>query len=408
VTVTVRDLFGNVPARRAFLKAQRIESARIGDVVRRYACGRPEVSFSLVFDGRPAFQSAGDGDVRRVLAALHGQGAVESLAPVAGRWQGCELEGVIGTGGPWHSSRGNVCILVNGRWVRGGAVPAAVEAAYRPFAPFRRHPVAVLRFAVPPEQIDANIHPAKLEVRLRDEDAAAEAIREAVAAAFGRSPAGAGASLSLQYRLPLARRRVAEQPSTGYGTGESQPPDLARLRYLTTSSEGLIVAEGGDGLYLVDQHRAHERVIFESLRGGLASRDGQALLEPALLRLTEPESALLAERAADLSALGFTIEDFGSGAMIARAAPAELSGLGADGLVDLLHAALADAAGWRDRLLATAACRAAVKKGEALEPDAARGLLNKLAATESPAVCPHGSPVVVRLADGLLSRLFRW
>lgn len=407
-TVTVRDLFGNVPARRTFLKAQRIESARIGDVVRRYACGRPEVAFSLIFDGRPAFHSNGEGDVRRVLAALHGQGAVESLAPVEGHWSGGEVEGVIGTGGPWYGGRGNVCIFVNGRWVRGGAVPAAIEAAYRPFAPFRRHPVAVLRLNAPPEQIDANVHPAKLEVRLRDEETAAEAIREAIAHAFGRSPAGAGASLSLQYRLPLARHRVAEQPSGGYGKAAHQPPDLTRLRYLTTTAEGLIVAESGDGLFLVDQHRAHERVIFESLRGGHAGRDGQALLEPALLRLTELETTRMAERAADLSALGFAIEDFGSGALIARAAPAELSGLGADGLVDLLQAALDDAAGWRDRLLATAACRAAVKKGEPLEPGVARGLLDKLAATESPAVCPHGSPVVVRLAGGLLSRLFRW
>ena len=109
-----------------------------------------------------------------------------------------------------------------------------------------------------------------------------------------------------------------------------------------------------------------------------------------------------------LAALGFAIEDFGSGSLIARAAPAELSGLGADALLDLLRAALADAAGWRERLLATAACRAAVKKGDPLDPDGARELLGRLAATHAPAVCPHGSPVVVRLAGGLLARLFRW
>jgi DNA mismatch repair protein MutL len=404
-TVTVRDLFGNVPARRAFLKAQRIESARIGDVVRRYALGRADVSVSLSFDGRPAFHSEGDGDLRRVLAALYGQGAVESLAAVSAEWPGGRLTGVIGTGGPWHGGRQHLCLFVNGRWVRTGSVPAAVDAAYRPFAPAGRHPLAVLFMAVAPERLDANVHPAKLEVRLRDEEPAFEAMREGIAAAFGRTPAGAGASLSLQYRLPLARRRLAE-PATEYGTRE--PPRLDSLRYLATARDGVLVAETADGLYLVDQHRAHERVLFESLLTGGRGGPGQALLEPALVYPTVAQASRLAGRADELAALGFMVEEFGSGALLARAAPASLDGLGPEALVELLQGAMEDAADWRERLLATAACRAAVKKGDPLDGEAARSLLVRLAATRSPAVCPHGAPVVVRLADGLLGRLFRW
>ena len=406
-TVTVRDLFGNVPARRAFLRTQQVESARIGELVRRYALGRPEVGFTLTFDGRLAFRSEGDGDLRRVLAALYGPGAIESLAPLATELpHGGRVDGLIGTGGPWYAGRGHVGLFVNGRWVRAGTVPAAVEAAYRPFAPAGRHPLAVLFLDVPPEHVDANVHPAKLEVRLAGEAAVADTIREAVAVAFGRTPAGAGASLSLQYRLPLARRRVADQPASGYDETASDD-GLRALRYLTTTGEGLIVAEGVGGLYLVDQHRAHERVLFEALAAGGEARP-QALLEPALLHPTDAEVSRLTARAQELESLGFSLEEFGAGALVARAVPGELRALGSEALVALLQSAMADAADWREQLLATAACRAAVKKGQPLDHDAARVLLTRLGAARSPAVCPHGSPVVIRLADGLLSRLFRW
>lgn len=411
-TVTVRDLFGNVPARRAFLKAQRGESAHIGDVVRRYAVGRPDVSFTLVFDGRPAFRSDGDGDLRRVLAALYGPGAVEALAPLRAELPaGGRLHGVVGTGGPWHGSRQHVTLFVNGRWVRAGSLPTAVEAAYRPFAPAGRHPLLVLFLEMPPEQVDANVHPAKLEVRLREEEALAEAIREAVARAFGRTPAGAGANLSLQYRLPLARprreRRVAEPPPA-YEHGGPPAGELPTgLRFLATARDGLIVAEADDGLYLVDQHRAHERVLFEALQAGTGTGP-QALLEPALLRPAPAQAALLAARAEELAALGFVLEGFGAGALVARAVPDALGSLDAEALGAMLEAAMSDAADWRERLLATAACRAAVKKGQPLDAAATHALLARLTATRAPAVCPHGAPVIVRLADGLLARLFRW
>jgi DNA mismatch repair protein MutL len=258
---------------------------------------------------------------------------------------------------------------------------------------------------VPPEQVDANVHPAKLEVRLADEEGVGEAIRESVAVAFGRTPAGAGASLSLQYRLPLARR-VAEAGG-GYAPRDEPPALPGPLRCLTVALDGLIVAEGAGGLSLVDQHRAHERVLFEALLSGGGSGP-QALLEPALLQPSPAQAERLATREAELAALGFALESFGAGALVARAVPAELGGLGADALVTLLDSAMADAADWRERLLATAACRAAVKKGHPLEHDAARGLLTRLGESRSPAVCPHGSPVIVHLADGLLARLFRW
>ena len=441
VTVTVRDLFGNVPARRRFLHAARAESQRIGDVVRRYALGRPEVAFTLTFDGHPAFRSEGDGDPRAVAAVVYGAGVAETLTPFAADLpDGSRLSGLLAPGGPWHSNRNHVCLYVNGRWVRSGALALAVEAAYRPFAPAHRHPLLLLHLIAPPAHLDANIHPAKLEVRYHDETALTEVVRETLAAAFGRTPVKAGASLSLQYRLPLARgRSVAEPPQRAYrsggrhsddaGDGPAAEPDaaspltahghgqpvtpapsfdVAGLRYLAGAREGLLVCEGTDGLYLVDQHRAHERVLFEGLLSSGGPGQSQALLTPALLTPGREAAARLWQRAADLEALGFAVEPFGGESVVARAIPAQLAGLGPDAVPDLLAEAMSDAGGWRDRLLSTAACHAAIKKGHTLDPDAARELLRRLASVASPAVCPHGSPIAVQLADGLLSRLFRW
>lgn len=407
--VTVRGLFGNVPARRTFLKIQRAESARIGEVVRRYALGRPDVAFTLLFDGRHAFTSLGDGRALGVLAALYGAGVAETLAPVtAALPDGGALSGYAGTGGPWHAGRHHVTLFINGRWVRAGAVAQAVEAAYRPFAPAGRHPPVLLWFTLPPSRLDPNVHPAKLEVRVAGQETLAEGVKAAVSAAFGRMPAAAAASAALQYRLPFARRRVAEQPAAylAEGGGGVVAPSAA-YRFLATARDGVIIAEGNGGLLLVDQHRAHERILFEELRAGAGVKP-QALLTPALLRPSRAQTSRIQQRTPDLTAMGFVLEPFGGGALVARTVPAALPGMDSDALSELLEAALSDAADWQERLLATAACRAAIKKGQPIDADTARSLLERLSATESPAVCPHGSPVSVRIDGRLLARLFRW
>jgi DNA mismatch repair protein MutL len=314
---------------------------------------------------------------------------------------GGAARGWIAVAGPWRSGRQHVSLFVNGRWVRTGTVLAGLEAAYRPFAPAGKHPVALLWLDMPPSRVDANVHPAKLEVRLAGEPALIEALQEAVATAFGRHPAR-GVDLDGQLRLPL--RRVGEG---GPEWDAQQPPDLRGLRLVAQAMDGLLLAEGAGGLYLVDQHRAHERVLYEDMAARTGSRS-QALLEPALLRPAAAEAARLRERAAELETLGFVIEEFGGSAVIVRGAPTGLERLDGDGILALVGDALADAADWRQRLLATAACHAAVRKGRTLPESAARDLLVRLGGTQAPAVCPHGSPLVLHLSGSMLKRLFQW
>jgi DNA mismatch repair protein MutL len=401
-TVAVRDLFRNVPGRLRFLRAQKVESARTGDLVRRYALGRPEVAFVLSFDGRPAFRTAGDGDARAVLAALYGVPATEAMAEMETTLPGgARVRGWIAVAGPWRSGRQHVSLFVNGRWVRTGTVLAGLETAYRAYAPPGKHPVALLWLDLPPDRVDPNVHPAKLEVRLAGEPEIIEALQEAVTRAFGRHPVG-GVDLDGQLRLPL--RRIGETPSDW---DAATPPDLRGLQLVAQAMDGLLLAEGAGSLYLVDQHRAHERVLYEQMAHE-PIRSSQALLEPALLRPAARELSRLHERAADLATLGFVLEEFGSGALLVRGAPAGLERMDEPAILTLLADALADATDWRHRLLATASCHAAVRKGRTLPEGAARELLLRLGGVDSPAVCPHGSPVVLHLSGGLLKRLFRW
>ncbi|MGH2588181.1 MAG: DNA mismatch repair endonuclease MutL, partial [Dehalococcoidia bacterium] len=252
-TVTVRDLFRNVPGRLRFLRAQKIESARTGDLVRRYALGRPDVALTLSFDGRLAFRTEGDGDPRAVLAALYGTPAVEAMAPLEATLpDGGTARGWIAVAGPWRSGRQHVSLFVNGRWVRTGTVLAGLETAYRAYAPPGKHPVLLLWLDLPPDRVDPNVHPAKLEVRVANEPDLIEALQEAVTRAFGRHPVG-GVDLDGQLRLPF--RRIGEAPAEW----DSAPPDLRGLRLVAQAMDGLLLAEGAGSLYLVDQHRAHER-----------------------------------------------------------------------------------------------------------------------------------------------------
>ncbi|MGE3600246.1 MAG: DNA mismatch repair protein MutL, partial [Dehalococcoidia bacterium] len=321
---------------------------------------------------------------------------IESAFVAGGR-----ARGWIAVAGPWRSGRQHVTLFVNGRWIRTGTILAGLEAAYRPYTPPGKHPVVLLWLEVPPSQVDPNVHPTKLEVRLAGEPTIVEPLQEAVSRAFGRHPVG-GVDLDGQLRLPF--RRISEAPAE-WNAGP--PPDLQGLRLVAQAMDGLLLAESTGGIFLVDQHRAHERVLYEQMAREPA-RDAQALLEPALLRPAAVEAHRLHDRAADLASLGFVLEEFGSGAMLVRGAPTGLERLDHDGILALLGEALVDAADWRHRLLATASCRAAVRKGSTLPEGAARELLSRLGTVDSPAVCPHGSPVILHLSGTMLKRLFRW
>jgi DNA mismatch repair protein MutL len=431
-TVTVRDLFAAFPARRRFLRAPRVEAQQIGQNVRRFALAHPAVAFTLSFDGHTAFRTPGSGTLADTATALYGPAVAAHLLPLHVTVREGSISGVLGDRAVSRPSRAAVTFIINGRCVKCPPLASAFETAYRPLLPRGRHPLAVLHLTVPPESVDVNIHPAKAEVRLLHVAALGAALAEAARATLGRLPAlppddadfsfgpnppapfpgGEGGEIADVLSLGGLRAWSPESPQADTTVPES---NLPALRIVGQLEGRLIVAEGADGLYLIDQHRAHERVIYEHLREQARQEsDHEDGVEPLVLALSPADARRLTERAVDLAAVGVACEAWGRNTFLLRSLPPALSG--ADNLGPLLLDALMEADdgaedgtnAWRDRLRTALSCRSALRRGLPLSLDAMHDLLRRLGATESPTVCPHGSPIVLHVGSGFLTRQFGW
>jgi DNA mismatch repair protein MutL len=416
-TIIVRDLFSQMPARLKFMRGARAEAIQIGAVMRRFALVRPDLKLTLLLEGHHAFFSPA-GSLETALNAVYGEevtAALIALAPV--KAAGASISGVLSGPTVVRATRGQLAVFVNGRYVRSRPLLSAIEAGYRAVLPRGRHPVGAIYLAMPPTDLDVNVHPAKLDVRLRREAEVAQALSEAVSTAYGRQPRAIQSAVGLaldgeQQRMPGLSRRIGEArvPGDGWGDGVHLPAGqtLPSLRLLGQAANALLVAEGDAGLYLVDQHRAHERVIYERLRTD-GRPEQQSLIQPELLTLHGSAIPRLTERLQSLEALGFSCEPFGPDSFIVRATPAgEGLELRSDAIEELLAEAAAEQEDWQERFLATLSCRSAIRKGHALGVDQACDLLTKLGSAHSPAVCPHGSPVLLQIGEFFLARQFNW
>lgn len=430
-TVSVRALFANVPARLAATARPQTEIAQITQVVRRLALAAPHVRFALFVERRLALQTTGSGDLPTALIEVYGpslRDRILTLEPIV--VAGATLGGVLVGPEVTRPGRSQVHLVVNGRWVQPRGLLNVIEAAYRPVLPRGRHPIAVLTVAAPPDRIDPNIHPAKVEVRLRDEKLIAQELGAMVKRALGSRPQ----SLQVPLRTPLLWTPPAiNEDSAAYDDDAPiETPGLPPLRLVGQVQNRLMLLEGDAGLFLVDQHRAHERILYERLTiaHGPGPREPLPLPEPLVLELRPAQVEAFGKRLSDLAALGFQWEHFGGHTFLLRAAP-ELPGLfpgepGSDGSLQgigepdtLLEAMLAldgdldadeavEGETWRERLLVRLSCRGAVRRGRPLSRATMRGLVEALGATTAPAVCPHGSPLLVHVDGALLEKQFGW
>jgi DNA mismatch repair protein MutL len=429
-TVTVRDLFYNVPARLKFMRGTRTETGHILQLMRRFAMGYPGIRFHLAIEDTVALQTGGAGDLATTLAELYQLPLAEMLHPVSARAEYYALNGYVGNRALAQSSRQHMQLYINGRWVHSRPLLDALEVGYRALLPKGRHPLLVFYLDLPPGELDVNIHPAKTEVKLLRESEVAAALTQAVQSVLERSPAlpssthFPGPELVYQRRLPGPRRRglhVAES-AEGYKAETATPGAaeiLATLSPLAQLQQAVILAEAPDGsLYLVDQHRAHERVIYEHLRskhiGVKVDEDGEwtsslLLLEPVVVELKRSQAELFEQRLPVLRDLGLECERFGGRSFLIRSVP---SGVGQEQLAghlpELAEIASEDGTDWEDHLLVGLACRSALRRGRLLGIDEQRALLTALSAVSAPAVCPHGSPILLHYSRRFLIDKFDW
>jgi len=433
-SVTVKNLFRNVPARLKFLKSNTAEAGRVATLVSHYALAYPEVRFSLTIDGRNAFASEGNGDARGVLARVYGLETASEMLEVDWREPGggilLEVRGLTSPPSVSRSSRTYITLFVNRRLVQNRTLAFAVLEAYKGLLMVGRYPLAVLDLRIDPRETDVNVHPSKAEIKFRDEGAAFSAVHRAVQKALSQGslsrpvrmpsePASPGDPSPWQAPevAPPARNGAWPAPASPDTPVRREEPIQGRLavpilRVVGQMGRTYIVSEGPDGMYLIDQHAAHERVLFDQLRRdrGKGEVQSQALLEPLTVELTPQQDALVQGQVEILWSYGFAIEPFGPRTVLLRAVPAALKAKPpAQALLDLLERLQGDdlkSYDWDDRILATVACHSAVRAGQDLGLREMEQMVRLLESTDNPRTCPHGRPTMLHMTSGQLEKGF--
>ncbi len=431
-SVTVRDLFASFPARRKFLSSASAEASRVRTLVQRYALAYPAVAFEMTVDGKKAVSTSGSGALLDAVAQVYTPAVAAEMIPVEGGRPGViSVTGLAGAPTVSRSTRAHIGLFVNGRWIHPGSLGHAVEQAYHGFMGDRRHPVVVLNIQIDPADLDVNVHPAKVEVRFRRAREVfgelQRAVREALTqqapvpqmgAPEGRVPVTMERSGAMWTSTLTRTEGPSEHAARAAATGAQgralhapMASVLPAMRVLGQSQLTYIVAEGPDGVYLFDQHAAHERVLYERIAAESGAAASQALLVPVEIDLSdlEPEVGDALVSAGEILAdAGFEIEPFGPMAYRLTALPAAM---GVDDPAGGLIEALRDmcrstAADRRESLVRRIACHGSVRAGMKMSKEEMEELVRLLEACSNPHSCPHGRPTTLHLSEARLEREF--
>jgi DNA mismatch repair protein MutL len=440
--VRVEDLFFNVPARRKFLKTDRTERRYITTLVTKYALAYPHIRFHLKQENRQVLQTSGNADRREVLASSFGVEIAKQMIEVLFVDDDLEITGFTSPITLTRSNRREINFYINGRPIQDSALTTAVIQAYHTMLMVGRYPMVVLFLEMPIDRVDVNVHPTKAEVRFRKPDEVFRGVGRAVRRALlahtpvpqvNRYGQDVGWSPSWGQTTPGMRKNQDpgwEMASTGdlsdsgsIHSGETIHPEVGiqkefpsvripLLRLVGQVASTFLVAEGPDGLYLIDQHAAHERVLFEKFMSQKADKiPSQNLLEPVTVELPPQSVDLLEDQLDILINLGFQIEIFGRGSFIVRAVPTLLSEMDPAAALRVLvedfeedESPLSEEL--EGKIIARVCKKAAVKSGQLLSREEQTALLRNLETCQFPRTCPHGRPTMIHLSVDLLERQF--
>jgi DNA mismatch repair protein MutL len=430
-TITVRNLFRNVPARLKFLKSTATENSHIAQVVSQYVLAFPEVKFTLLMDGRNVLQTPGTGKLLDSIIAVYGVDTAQKMVEITqseAAWQSNKHPDITVTGmvsSPMMSRAGRdaISFFVNRRSISSRSLTFALEEAYQGLLMQNRHPLAVINISIPPSLIDVNVHPTKSEVKFQDERTIFSVVQRAVRASLvnlapipriedlGHSYQGIRSTSNLASLFQTQPRQNNETATTESSSQPTTliPAVLPALRVVGQVATNYILTEGPDGIYIIDQHAAHERILYEKIKSEKASKniEVQGLLEPATLEVTPPQDAVLQECYRDLQEYGFTIEPFGERSYLVRTVPGVLSR--GDWLTAVRE--FLDNPTGRDKerseaIIKTLACHGAVRAGQPLTDEEIRSLISQLEQMENPYNCPHGRPTLIHLSIRQLEKEF--
>ncbi len=443
--VRVEDLFYNVPARFKFLKTDVTERRAIDALVTRYALAYPAVRFKLMEGNNITLQTSGDDDRRAILAALYGVEVAKQLLEInaeddssTDQGHAIKLTGYVSPTALTHSNRKDITFFVNGRWVQDTPLTTALIQAYHTLLMVGRYPLAAVFIEIGPEEVDVNVHPAKAEVRFRNQDQVFSFVQRAVRRgllAYAPVPQvtpalwGTRGETTRQVGLDWSIAHDEKVVGDDVKVNEEKVPTpelrssvitnhfpatkVPLLRLIGQIGATYLVAEGPDGLYLIDQHAAHERVLFEKLmtQHDMQKIPSQSLLTPTVVQLPPAGARLLNAQLPVLAHFGFEVEDFGSNSFRVRSVPSLFAGsdpaVALRAIVEDFEEDEAPLQNEVEKKLAARVCkRLAVKAGQTLSPEEQRTLLTDLENCDSPRTCPHGRPTMIHLSVEMLERQF--
>jgi DNA mismatch repair protein MutL len=420
-TITVRHLFRHFPARLKFLKSPTTENSHIANLLTQYALAYPEVKFSLSVEGRSTIRTSGNGKILDVVAEVYGIEVAQQMLEIEGRDNIHNVTGLASQPSLTRSSRNFLSFFVNRRWVRSSLLIRAAENAYQGFLMTGRHPIVIINLSLPPRETDINVHPTKTEIKFRNNQTVFSAVESPIRKAIADappprvkpspiSPASAPnlwtAQKDTDATIPQEQQaEAALTPKNGYSDS------LHILRVIGQLALSYIMSEGPDGLYLIDQHAAHERILFEKILGQRSQHkvEMQGMLEPINIELSPRQEEILKAKAEELSDFGLNLEHFGGRSYLLRAMPAVMAGGNA---VEAVRTML-DSLGSDDQMMKlderiayAIACHGAIKAGDSLSIEEMREMVRQLEQADQPRTCPHGRPTMIHLSSHQLEKEF--
>ncbi len=411
-TITVHRLFRYFPVRLKFLKSVNTENSHIAHLLSQYALAFPEVKFSLVLDKRPSLSTTGNGDLREVVNEIYGLEVAQRMLKVEQKDGLAKVGGLTSPPALARSNRNYLSFFVNRRWVRSPLLTRATEEAYRGLLMDGQHPMAVLNISMPTQELDVNIHPNKAQIKFCHEQTAFSSVQKAVEEALARTPIASSKAVpfsisSGQWQSP---NMIMDNEPT-FVVAQLPTMELPVLRVLGQLANTYIIAEGPDGLYLIDQHAAHERILYDRISAQWAQKEVevQGLLQPITIELSPREEETLRASKEFLAEFGFTIEPFGNRSYVIRAIPALMARANIIEIISTLLDNLASKESphpWEEKIAQSLACHGAIRAGQQLDNEEMRELIKQLEQTKQPRACPHGRPTMIHLSSHQLEKEF--
>ena len=434
-TITVEDLFYNTPARKKYLKSDSTELAHIIDVVTRNALGHNNISFTLLHNGKELLRSPAASGLMDTIIHIYGKDIAKSMLAVAHESDYATVSGFISKPALTRSSIDSQSFFINDRSVNSRAISNALRKGYGTLIPKGRYPVAVLRISINRKDVDVNVHPTKREVRLSHEKEISDTVSEAVKSALSGENLIPDVKLQQtqqsliydiqeseniirettpEFKVPArdTEKRLKHTERMLKKDSRNDDTEIPDIRIMGQIDNLYVIAEKDDGIVIIDQHAAHERVLFEQVHESKRN-DSQELIVPVNLNLDSKERVLMKETIPYLEEFGFRISEFGPDSFAVTAVPNILGRLEETGrihdiITDILsEGKIKDETGIFERVTKSIACRGAIKAGADCSPNQMESLIRQLFKTKNPFTCPHGRPTMVSFNRQELDKLFR-